>query len=94
MSKNIVREFPFIGSDRLEQYLDIRKSQRLELRAKLPSPLYWYQFPDGRKIFWNWVLVRDYLLNGGNRPEHQRLIEEYLGSLEPVKSRTPSRGAA
>jgi hypothetical protein len=93
--KNFTREFPFIGSDRLEQYLDIRKSQRLELRAKLPSPLYWYQFPDGRKIFWNWVLVRDYLLNGGNRPEHQRLIEEYLESLEPAKTaKTPKARAA
>jgi hypothetical protein len=95
MSKTIVRDFPFIGSDRLEQFLDIRKSQRVELRSKLTSPLYWYQFPGGRKIFWNWVLIRDYLLNGGDTPAHQRLIEEYLGTLEPPqKCKTPSRGAA
>lgn len=84
-TKKLTREFAFIGSDRLEQYLDVRKNQRMELRAKLPSPLYWFQFPDGRKIFWNWVLVRDYLLNGGNTPEHQRLVEEYLATLEGKK---------
>jgi hypothetical protein len=94
VSKTIIREFPFIGSDRLEQYLDIRKNQRLELRTHLSSPLYWYQFPGGRKIFWNWVLVRDFLLNGGETQQHQRLIEEYLTTLEPAKSKPPSRGAA
>ena len=82
-SKIVQREFPFIGSAKLEQYLDIGKQQRNALRAKLPSPLYWFQFPDGRKIFWNWILLRDYLLNGGNNPQHQRLIEEYLASLDP-----------
>jgi hypothetical protein len=94
MSKTIIREFPFIGSDRLEQRLDIRKTQRMELRANLPTPLYWFQFPGGRKISWNWVLVRDYLLNGGNTPEHQRLIEEYLATLEPAQSKTPKTTAA
>jgi hypothetical protein len=94
MSKPIIREFPFIGSDRLAQYLDIRKTQRLELRAKLPTPLYWYQFPGGRKIFWNWVLVRDFLLNGGGTPQHQRLVEEYLATLEPAKSKPPKTTAA
>ncbi len=94
MSKTIIPDFPFIGSDRLEQYLDIRKTQRLELRAKLPSPLYWYQFPGGRKVFWNWVLIRNYLLNGGDRPEHQRLVEEYLATLEPAKGNTPKSNRA
>ncbi len=93
MSKNIIREFPAIGSDKLQDRLDIRKNQRMELREKLPSPLYWWQFPGGRKIFWNWVLVRDYLLNGGDRPEHQRLIEEYLATLEPM-TRKPSQRKA
>jgi hypothetical protein len=94
MSKSIVQQFPFIGSDRLEQFLDIRKNQRMELREKLPSPLYWWQFPGGRKIFWNWILVRDYLLNGGDHPEHGRLIEEYLASLEPAKCKPPKNRAA
>jgi hypothetical protein len=84
-TKNLTREFPFIGSVKLEQYLDIGKQQRANLRTKLPSPLYWWQFPDGRKIFWNWVLIRDYLLNGANTPEHQRLVEEYLATLEDKK---------
>jgi hypothetical protein len=86
--------FIFIGSEKLEQYLDIRKSQRATLQTQLASPLYWYQFPGGRKIFWNWVLVRDYLLNGGDRPEHQRLIEEYLATLPQAQSKTPSNRAA
>ncbi len=77
MSKIIIREFPAISSDKLEQRLDIRKQQRVELRSKLPSPLYWWQFPYGRKVFWNWVLIRDFLLNVGYTPEHQRLIEEW-----------------
>jgi hypothetical protein len=95
--KNFNRDFPFIGSDRLESLHDIRKSQRFELREKLPSPLYWYQFPGGRKIFWNLVLVQDYLFNGSNTPGHQRLIEEYLATLEPARTaKTPktSRPAA
>ena len=94
MPKTIIREFPFIGSSKLEERLDILKEQRIRLTAKLPSPLYWWQFPEGRKIFWNWILVRDYLLNGGDTPEHQRLVEEYLASLEPSKAKPPSRGAA
>jgi hypothetical protein len=94
VSKTIIREFPAIGSDKLQERLDIRKNQRMELKEKLPSPLYWWQFPGGRKIFWNWVLVRDYLLNGGSTPEHQRLIEEYLATLEPAKSKTPKTTAA
>jgi hypothetical protein len=94
VSKTIIREVPFIGSDRLEQYLDIRKNQRLELRTQLSSPLYWYQFPGGRKIFWNWVLVRDYLLNGGDTPAHQRLVEEYLATLEQPKTAKPQTNRA
>ncbi|KGF73196.1 hypothetical protein DO97_01380 [Neosynechococcus sphagnicola sy1] len=78
--KLILREFPFIGSATLEARLNILKSQRVELQRKLPSPLYWWQFPGGRKIFWNWLLVQDYLLHG-DRPEHQRLLEEYLATL-------------
>jgi hypothetical protein len=84
-TKNLTREFPFVGSHRLETLLDIGKAQRVRLRERLPSPLYWWQMPEGRKIFWNWVLVRDYLINGGNTPDHQRLIEEYLATLEGKK---------
>lgn len=83
----VVCEFPAIGSDKLEDRLDIRSQQRKELRTKLPSPLYWWQFPGGRKIFWNWVLVQDYLLNGGDTPEHQRLVESYLKTLPQTRTR-------
>jgi hypothetical protein len=79
------QQFPFVGSAVLEVRLDIRKTQRVELQKKLPSPLYWFQFPGGRKIFWNWVLVQDYLINGDG-PNHQRLIEEYLATLPSHRS--------
>lgn len=75
-------QFPFVGSDLVEERLDLRKSQRLSLKAKLPSPLYWFQYPGGRKLFWNWRLVQDYLQNGGNTEQHQRLVEQYLATLE------------
>jgi hypothetical protein len=89
MAKSIVRDFPFIGSDRLGRIMDVRKSQRGELRETLPSPLYWFCYPGGRKIFWNWVLVRDYLLNGDG-PDHQRLVEEYMQTLpDPPDGKTP-----
>jgi hypothetical protein len=73
-------DFPFFGSEILEQRLDLRKHSRGKLQKLLPSPLYWWQFPGARKIFWNWVLVQDYLLHGDG-PSHQRLVEEYLATL-------------
>jgi hypothetical protein len=84
--------FRFVETRTLRQHFEIGKFGEAKLRNQLPSPLYWIQ-PD-RKILWNFELVRDYLLNGGDRPEHQRLIEEYLATLEPAKSKPPSRGAA
>jgi hypothetical protein len=84
VTRKIVADFPFIGSNLLEQQLDIRKTQREELRRQLQSPLYWWQFPNGKKIFWNINLVRDYLLNG-NTPAHQALVEEYLKTLPTAK---------
>jgi hypothetical protein len=84
--------FRFVETRTLRQHYQLGKFVEAKLRNQLPSPLYWIQ-PD-RKVLWNFELVRDYLLNGGDRPEHQRLIEEYLQTLEPPKSKTPSRGAA
>jgi hypothetical protein len=78
--KSVLREFPFIGATILEKRLNILKNQRVELQRQLPTPLYWWQFPGGRKIFWNWVLVQDYLLHG-DTPDHQRLVEAYLQTL-------------
>jgi hypothetical protein len=84
--------FRFVETRTLRQYFEIGKFGEAKLRCQLPSPLYWIQ-PD-RKVLWNLELVRDYLLHGGDTPEHQRLIEEYLATLEPPQSKTLSRGAA
>jgi hypothetical protein len=78
-------EFKWVGSSTLEKSLEIRKTQRRQLMAALPSPLYWRQFPgdDGRKIFWNWTLLQDYLNRGNTTdPAHQALVEKYLASIE------------
>jgi hypothetical protein len=83
----VTASFPFVETRTLRQHFEIGKFGEAKLRNQLPSPLYWIQ-PD-RKVLWNWILVRDYLLNGGDRPEHQRLTEEYLATLEPSKRGTP-----
>jgi hypothetical protein len=88
-NKKYPTDFPIIGSSLLEQALDIRKTQRQKLKKQLPSPLYWWQFPGGRKIFWNLNLVRDYLLHG-DRPDHQRLVEQYLQTLPQSNSKKRS----
>ncbi|MBW4552957.1 MAG: hypothetical protein KME35_17885 [Aphanocapsa sp. GSE-SYN-MK-11-07L] len=82
MAKTIApkQQFMFVGSAVLEARLDLRKTQRVELQKQLPCPLYWFQFPGGRKVFWNWELVQDYLINGDG-PNHQRLVEQYLATL-------------
>ena len=73
-------EFTFIGSDKLEKILDVRKGQRGQLRSHLKEGIYWFQVPGGRKIFWNWTLIRDYLINGP-RLAHDQLVQEYLLTL-------------
>jgi hypothetical protein len=88
----VAASFPFVDTRTFRQYYQLGKFGEAKLRNQLPSPLYWIQ--PNRKVLWNWILVQDYLLNGGDRPEHQQLIEEYLETLEPIKGKTPSRGAA
>lgn len=82
----LIEKFIWIGSKKLETYLDIGKNQRVTIREELPAGLYWTKV--GRKIFWNWYLVRDWFLNGGDRttPEHQQLVEEYIQTLPNPKS--------
>lgn len=75
----VTASFPFVDTRTLRKHFEIKKYGEARLREKLPSPLYWIQ-PD-RKVLWNWVLVRDYLLNGSDTDEHQRLVEEYLTTL-------------
>jgi hypothetical protein len=90
----VKRTFQFVETRTLRQHFQLGKNIEAKLRTQLPSPLYWIQ-PD-RKVLWNFELVRDYLLNGGDRPEHQQLIEEYLATLEhtPKKGNTPKNRTA
>jgi hypothetical protein len=84
----VKRIFPFVDSRELRQHFRLGKSPEVALRLKLSTPLYWIQ-PD-RKVLWNFELVRDYLLHGGDTPEHQALVEQYLASLpDPPKGGTP-----
>lgn len=71
--------YPFISTATLRKHFDIGKFGEAELRKKLPSPLYWIQ-PD-RKVLWNFILLRDYLLKG-DCDEHQKLIQKYLDALK------------
>jgi hypothetical protein len=83
IKQSIPHSFPFVSSVTLRsQHFEIGKFGEAELRKKLPSPLYWIK-PE-RKVLWNLHLVKDYLLNG-DRPDHQRLVEQYLSSLPSQK---------
>jgi hypothetical protein len=79
-SSTIIAPFyPFVSTRTLRScHFEIGKFREAELRKTLPSPLYWIQ-PE-RKVLWNLTLLKDYLLNG-DRPEHQRLVEQYLEAL-------------
>jgi hypothetical protein len=82
VSPSIPPDFPFVSSPELDRRRGTEKAQRVALQKTLPSPLYWVQFPGGRKIFWNWELVRDYLIRGNTTdPAHQQLVEQYLSTL-------------
>ncbi|ABW27282.1 hypothetical protein [Acaryochloris marina] len=72
--------FPFVDTRTLRTHFQLGKFCESRLREQLPSPIYWIQ-PE-RKVLWNIRLVQDYLLNGDG-PSHQRLVEEYLSTLEP-----------
>lgn len=78
------QNYPFVSTRTLRScHFEIGKFGEAQLRKQLQSPLYWIQ-PD-RKVLWNLVLVRDYLLNG-DTPTHQRLIESYLLTLQNGQS--------
>jgi hypothetical protein len=56
------QSYPFVSTRTLRScHFEIGKFGEAQLRKQLQSPLYWIQ-PD-RKVLWNLVLVRDYLLN-------------------------------
>lgn len=75
--------YPFVSTRTLRsRHFEVGKFGEAELRKQLPSPLYWIQ-PE-RKVLWNLVLLKDWLLNG-DRAEHQRLVEQYLQTLPQAK---------
>jgi hypothetical protein len=77
-----IAEFVLIGSAELDRRLGMAKAQRVALMKRLPSPIYHHQFPGGKKVFWNWVLVQDYLMRGNTTdPAHLALVEEYVATL-------------
>jgi hypothetical protein len=55
--------------------------QSAQLRAKLPSGIYWLQIERGGLIQWNWTLLQSYLLSGADCPNHRALVEEFVSTL-------------
>lgn len=51
------------------------------VRGLLRRGIHWYTLPGSDRIIWVKDLVRDYLVNGGDSPAHQKAIEKYLASL-------------
>ncbi len=77
--------YPFVSSRTLRsQHFEIGKYGEAEMRKRLPSPLYWIKTQGNRKTLWNVRLLKDWLLHG-DRPDHQRLIEQYLQTLPTAK---------
>lgn len=74
-------DFRFVQKRKLR--FDLSPQQTRTLRQRLPRGLYWIQ-PNGRNILWNEPLVTDYLVNGGDTPSHNRLVEKYLSTLPPT----------
>ncbi|NCJ05170.1 hypothetical protein GS597_01275 [Synechococcales cyanobacterium C] len=75
---NEIFNFPYLDTRSLREVFGLGKFGEARLREKLPSPIYWIK-PD-RKVLWNFVLVRDYLINGSG-PAHDRLVERYIATL-------------
>jgi hypothetical protein len=78
------QSYPFVQTKTLRQHFELGKFAEARLRSQLPSPIYWIQ-PE-RKILWNLVLVKDWLINGAGE-SHNRMIEDYLSSLLPSHQR-------
>lgn len=78
-SSLMVARFPMVGNQTLHQHIELTKNNRDCLRAELKSPIYWIQ--RNRKVWWNLTLVKDWFLNGPG-PNHDRLVEDYLKTLE------------
>lgn len=71
--------FPWIGTLELRQQIRMGKVVEASLRQKLPKGIYWTKLE--RKIMWNHRLVAD-LVMFGDRPDHRKLVERFLQSIE------------
>jgi hypothetical protein len=75
------RNFKFLSESAIRKdHFDLTNWQSLQLRAKLPRSIYWIQPVERGKVHWNLILLMDYLVSG-DRPEHQKLVEEYISTL-------------
>lgn len=81
----MTEDFSFIETRSLRSRIELGKFGEAFLRKQLPSPIYWFRSPGGRKVLWNWILVRDYLLNG-DTSSHRKLVERYLLTVSPTNS--------
>jgi hypothetical protein len=70
---------------------DTLKSWRVQ--ELLRKGTHYYTLPDSTKIIWVRDLVRDWLVNGGDSPAHQRACEKYLASLPSSGVYSPSTSA-
>lgn len=58
----------------------------------LPKGIYWYTLPNSDRIVWVRDLVRDWLVNGSDSPEHKRAVSKYMASLPSSGAYNPSAG--
>lgn len=73
--------FRFLTEKTIKQEkIELTRFQSAQLRSKLPPGIYYLQITKAGLVQWNWTLLQDYLVNG-DRPEHQKLVEEYLSTL-------------
>lgn len=62
-------------------WVNVGANVEATLRDTLAEGLYWSKLPESRLIVWNLRLIQSYVSNA-DTPEHQRLVERYLKSLE------------
>ena len=75
------RTFKFVSEAEFRRdYYSLSRWEFDQLREKLQKFTYWIQPTERGKIHWNRDLLIDYLSNG-DRPEHQKLLEEYISTL-------------
>ena len=61
-----------------QEKFELTRWQSAQLRSKLSKGIYWVRLE--KSIYWNWVILQDYMVNGDG-PHHQNLIDEYVATL-------------